>query len=152
MQAGKFRARAVEGDWGYSSKGTEQVAVLFQLVDSGEQITWYGFMTEKTSDRTIEALISCGVQDLQTLDGLGTEDVELDLAFETYEGKERLRVKWVNRLGTGGVAMKSRMDQGQKASFAAKYQGTFLKKKQEAGVPPKTDQAPAVADTDDIPF
>lgn len=154
IAAGKYRARAVSGDWGYTNNGTEQVAVLFKLADSGEQITWYGYMTERASDRAIESLLTCGVTDLQTLAGLDSNEVELDITHETYNGKESARVNWVNRLGSGGVAMKSRMSDTDKARFTARFQGQFLKKKAELGG--ANDSTPAgskaTGTDDDIPF
>lgn len=153
IQPGKYRARAVEGDYGVAQTGTEQVAILFELLDTGEQITWYGYLSDRAADRTIESLITCGVTDLQTLAGLGSEEVELDIEHDTYNGTTRARVKWVNRLGSGGVGLKNRMTDGQKASFAARFQGTFLKKRQELGAGANdTERPPATGTDDDIPF
>lgn len=154
IAAGKYRARAVSGDWGYTGNGNEQVAVLFQLADTGEKITWYGFMTDKTADRTIESLLSCGVTDLQSLSGIDANEVELDIAHDTYNGNTKAKVNWVNRLGSGGVAMKSRMGDTDKARFAARFQGQFLKKKAEQGG--TNDSTPAggksTGTDDDVPF
>ena len=150
--AGRFRATAKEGDYGYAKTGTEQVAVLFEL-ETGSRLTWYGYLTEKTQDRTIESLLHCGVSNIETLAGLGSKEVELVVQHEAdQEGKTRARVAFVNALGSGGVAMKTRMSDGARKSVAARLKGNFMKMQREQGVAPalKRDDAP-LAD-DDIPF
>jgi len=61
---GTYRARATEAEFGFTNTGTEQVAVLFEVVEDGEfqgeRITWFGFFTDATSERTIQALRVCG--------------------------------------------------------------------------------------------
>ncbi len=61
LNPGKYRARPIAAALGLTSKGTDQIAVTFELLDpAGERITWYGFFTEKTTDRTLESLRHCG--------------------------------------------------------------------------------------------
>ena len=63
LAAGNYRGRPVRAALGTSSKGTEQIAVEFELIEpAGERMTWYGFFTEATTDRTIESLRHCGWQ------------------------------------------------------------------------------------------
>jgi hypothetical protein len=149
--AGRFRARAVEGAWGHTQNGTEQVAVLFRL-ETDRNLTWYGFMTDKTSERTMAALITCGVSDLESLQGLADNEVELVVEHEEYNGKVSARVQWVNALGTGGVALKDKVEGTEKAAMLAKHRGNFLKLRREAGVQTDPAQRPAPNDNDDIPF
>jgi hypothetical protein len=157
---GRFRAKAVEGDYGHANTGTEQIAVLFEL-ETGSRLTWYGYLTEKTQERTLEALINCGVTDLETLDGLGSKDVELVIQHEDDQnGVARARVAFVNALGSGGVAMKNKMGEGARRSVAARLKGNFVKMQREHGVTPATTgrnsrkSAPAeeIGADDDIPF
>lgn len=152
---GRFRARAVEGAWGQSQSGTEQVAVMFEL-ESGSKMTWYGYLTEKTSERTMNSLIACGVSDLETLAGLGDEDVEVVIEHETYNDKTRAKIQWVNRLGSGGVAMKNKAEGSALKSMLKKHQGNFLKLQKQAGGAPapanRQSKKAAGAGDDDIPF
>lgn len=153
-EEGRFRARGIEGAWGHSKSGTEQVAVLFELED-GARLTWYGYLTEKTAERTMNSLIACGVTDLETLEGLGNDEVELVIEHETYEGTTRAKIQWVNRLGSGGVAMQNKAEGSALKSMLKKHQGNFLKLKKEQGVAPQSRPAPARGATgtdDDIPF
>lgn len=149
---GRFRARAIEGAWGHTQTGTEQVAVLFEL-ETGKRLTWYGFMTDKTSERTMNALITCGVTDLLTLEGLTSNEVDLVVEHDTYNGKTTAKVVWVNPLGSGGVALKDKVEGSERAAMLAKHQGNFLKLKKAAGVATGPAQPPpAPNDNDDIPF
>lgn len=152
-ETGRFRARAVEGAWGHTSNGVVQVAVQFQL-ETGAKLTWYGFMTEKTEERTMNSLIACGVSDLESLTGLGSDEVEVTVEHDTYNGNTRAKIAWVNRLGEGGVALKNKATPQEAKSFLSKHKGNFLKLQKATGAaPPKPAGKPAAAQQkDDIPF
>jgi hypothetical protein len=149
---GRFRAKAKTWDFGESEKGTEQIAVDFEIVDGderGRRITWYGYFTEKTEERTIESLRICGWvgDDISGIVDLPNE-VELVIEPETYEGKTRSRVKWVNR--AGGLALKTRLDEGRKASLAERLRGRIAAVDQKLAA-----SAPAGAGAEpkgDVPF
>ena len=91
----------------------------------GAELVWYGYFTEKTEERTVEALITCGCTNLATLEGVTSNVVQLTVELEPHylTGEPTSRVKWVNRLG--GVAMKSRMSDGQAKGLAARMQTKF---------------------------
>lgn len=139
----KVQGRAREWALGHSSNGTEQIAVLFDYVDSeGPQtITWFGYFTEAACDRTIEALRYCGWEgdDFGRLEGLDKNEVELVLENDTYEGKTRLKVQWVNRLAA--LALKAPMDSNQIAAFAARMRGKAVASRQKMAAP-RTQQQP----------
>src|ERR1043165_6427356 len=101
IEPGNYRARATAAELGFTSKGSEQIAVSFELLDHpGQFVTWYGgFSTEKKGDakmtqceRTFESLRFCGwdKDDLTNLDGIDTNEVSLTIANEEdLEGKLR---------------------------------------------------------------
>lgn len=77
LQAGTYKAVAVPVDvdgmstyaqFGMTKGGngkapTKQVAVQFELLEgpaAGARLTWFGYFTEKTWQRTVEALRYCG--------------------------------------------------------------------------------------------
>lgn len=134
IQPGTYAARATDAVLGYTSNGSEQVAVAFVLLDDkGQQtvthITWYGFFTEKTTERTIQALRHCGWQgdDLSELSTVGSADVELVIDDEPdLQGQMRTRVRWVNALGSSAPAIKDRMGDAQRKAFAAKMRGMVV--------------------------
>lgn len=130
IPAGTYTAKATGSfDFGKAAKGTEQVAVEFEILDgpeAGRCLTWFGFFTEATTERTIESLRYAGWQgdDITTLDGLGSRRVSLVVEHESYNGKVIAKVQWVNRFGGMGVVkLKQPMDEKQKRQFAAKMKG-----------------------------
>jgi hypothetical protein len=144
--AGTHRARAKEWALGMSSTGKEQIGVMFAIVGGehdGRHITWFGYFTDNTVDRTIESLRHCGwsSDSLTELDTLDTNEVELVVEDEYYEGKTRSRVKWVNR--PSRLQMKGPMSAGQAQEFAQRLMGRVIAHKQKAGggqgqTPPST--------------
>lgn len=87
-----------------SSKGTEQVAVEFRLAegpDNGSRITAYLALTEGRLPYTVKELRICGWQgdDLSNLDSIKGNEVELVLDEDTYNGKTRVKVAFINRPG-----------------------------------------------------
>lgn len=154
---GHFKAKKIGGDCGYTSKGAEQVAILFQLVDGGDTYTWYGHFTDKTTENTLKTLAILGVEN--DLSNIGEpSDEEFTLVLQEEQDKEtgemRTKVRWVNK--GDGVALKTRMDAGQRAQFAKRIAGGLTKAKRELGAaaPSNGTKAAAKSDADDseIPF
>ncbi len=140
IEAGKYKARAIPGSaqFGRASTGTEQVAVTFALLDerlAGEEITWVGnFANEQGTEISIKALQAAGwaSDDLGDMTGLGDTEVQLVVEVETYEGKPRAKVRWVNK-GGAGFAFKDVMDRGGLASLANRIKGQAIALRAEAG-------------------
>ena len=58
MQVGKHTAVVAQLDLGEAGTGTPQMCVRFKITEGeckDEEITWYGYLTEKTAKRTIES-------------------------------------------------------------------------------------------------
>jgi len=132
---GTHRARALSAGLGYSSNGKEQVGVDFQILEGeheGEHITWWGYFTEATVDKTVEALRTCGWEGDDLCDLTGIEKNHVDLVVQakeftnpkTGEVRDGVEVRWINR--AGGMQMRDKMDQGQAAAFAAKMRGRVV--------------------------
>lgn len=152
---GHHRARALDGVLGYTLNGNEQIAVLFQLLDGelqGQRITWYGYFTEKTTERTFESLEHCGWEgdDLSDLTGIDRNEVTLVVEHETGEdGVRRARVRWVN--SSGGIAMKDRMEPGDAKAFASRMRGALVARRQQKGQAPAAQQRQATSRTNAQP-
>lgn len=117
-----YRARAQEWSLGESSKGTPYVAVRFAVLSEGaqwQQLTWYGYCSDATADRTIESLRLMGWQgdDITQLSGLDANDVDLVVELEEYEGKQSPRVRWVNK--PGGLAIAQPLEGDKLKAFGA---------------------------------
>jgi hypothetical protein len=142
---GTWKAKPLEAALGYASTGTEQVAVALRLLegpDSGQVVTWYGYFTDKTIERTFESLRYMGwsSDDLGDLSTVGTMDPYIVLGDEAdQQGVVRTRVMWVNDPGGGGVALKDRMNAGDIAAFAQRMKGKAIALGQaRAAAPPTT--------------
>ena len=152
LDAGTYRAHAVEGALGETKAGREQVAVKFRLLEEGlpmSTITWYGYFTEKTTNSTFRALRDAGWrgQDVSDLSDLSREDApEVDLVIEHEVGQDgvtRAKVRWVN--GVGGVALGAQMSPDKAKVFAAKMRGKLAAFDKDSGASARAVAAQAPA-------
>lgn len=162
LKSGTFTIKGVRGMLGFTNSGKEQVAVELSVVDEGdffgERITWYGYFTELTFDRTLESLRILGWNgdDLSDLSGIDQNEAQAVIEEEEYDGKLRLKVKWIN--AKGGLALQKPMSDGEASAFAARMKGRVLAHKQKNGGPsaaPRStgrDDSPPPPGDDDIPF
>lgn len=130
MEPGDYRAKAIEAVLGRSSKGTEQVAVRFALLDFPQQtITWYGFFSDAAFEITMRGLRAAGftgdnLADLSSLREDVSPEVVLVVEHDEYQGKVRARVKFIN--GLGGMAVKDALDDVEAKAFAQRMKGRVL--------------------------
>lgn len=167
LSPGTFRAVAIGAVLGMTETGKEQIAVQFETLEpEGERITWYGYFTDGTFERTIESLRHCGWRGNDLIEfaagrplpeGFGAE-VEIVVDEEEFNGRTRLKVRWVN--GSGGIAVKNTLDESQARAFSARMKSRVaaLQAKNGTRAPAATSapsmrgaQATHPAD-DDIPF
>lgn len=102
---GKYLAKAVRARFDQSSqKGTVFIEVEFVLNESGDNLRWRGFLTEKTIERTMETM---ALLDWNNDENFGpgsvnvNKDVQLVVELEPDQAdptKEYPRVRWVNDL------------------------------------------------------
>lgn len=165
LPEGKFAAVARGAVLSESSKSkTPQVVVTFEITTAeyaGTTIDWFGFLTDKTTERTIESLRYAGWKgsDLADLSDLGKTDtpvVEIVIEHEEYEGKSRPKVQWVNRVGRGGKALPA-ADAKKLAAKMRKAIAVVDQKLKGEGFSSGTRRAPgpdlkATGSDDDIPF
>lgn len=162
---GTFRAKAIHAVLDQANTGTWQAVIRFSILDeeyAGAEITAWLYCSEAALPRTVEALRYCGWEgdDLNDLSTVGSKDCELVIVEDEYNGKVRLKVKWVNELGSGGVR-ESRTPEDQRKAFAAKMRGSILALGAKNGgksAPAPKSKAPAPVselppvDDSDIPF
>lgn len=152
MNNGFYRAVAKEAKLGTTGTNKEQVAVLLETMHeetgelTGETITWFGYFTEKATERTLESLRLLGWQgsDLADLSTVGTKEVVIVVEAEEYKGVWRPKVKWINDPESGGIALKAPLDDAKAKQFAAKMKGTVLAFDKKASAP-KVNGSPLAA-------
>lgn len=162
---GRHLVRVLGHVLGKSGTGTPHIAVSFEN-EAGDRITWYGYLSEKALDRTVESLQILG-WDFQADNGLidrlnGTDTLvnnmaEIVVEHEVYEGKINAKVKWVNAVG-GGLA--AAIPDSDAATLAASLRARIMTSKKVA---PSTRPSAAASspagvgagnddELDDLPF
>jgi len=138
IEKGTYPARAVEWKLGITSQGTEHIAVLLQLED-GRQITWYGYFTEKTMERTLDSLEYMGWdgEDITNPVGLDRNTVFVVVEHKEHDGKTYAEARWINR--AGGLAVKEELAGGALHAFKERMQGAVMARKQRR---PPADRPP----------
>lgn len=165
---GKYQAVPTEACLAITGTGSEQIAVRFDIIDMpGTSVTWYGFFTDATFDRTIESLRACGwtgsdLDDFAFGSPLPAEFCnQVQVVIEHEEGNDgitRAKVRWVN--SAGGLSVKNPIDAVQAKTFAARMRGRIIALDSSKGITPKKAQPkPAVKaapaqdfDDSNIPF
>jgi len=166
---GKYRACAQGAEFGTNDNGNDFCMVNFKISEgelTGETISaWLYFSTDKNTERSIESLRYCGCtfpgNDITNTEGIGSREVELVVEHETWEGKTRAKVKWINS-GGAGVKAEQKMNAGAKKNFAQRMKAKLVAGGNSAPASnPAADRVrSAVNDTfggpklsnDDIPF
>lgn len=155
-------ARAKKWDYDSTSTGKTRLRVLFELGGdyAGRHLTWDGYFSEGAFARTVESLEHMGWEgtDLSDVQGLDKNEVVLVVSQETYEGKTRNRINWVNR--QADLRIFKPLDDAEKKNFANEMQGKLLLLRQgkpnngpPRPSPAKQNGAPApVKSLDEIPF
>lgn len=136
---GTYPAIAVQngdGSWmqlGESKeKKTKQVIVNVKITEgehAGKVRAWIGFFTPDTVDRTLESLRNFGFKgDDLSVDEPLTNPINIVIKHETYEGKTRERVAWINKPGGGGMKMERQLSGDDRRLFAATLKSKFAAK------------------------
>jgi len=103
-EEGSFLGKVSEPIYGWlgeSKTGTRFIRVPVTITTEGAQkgktIDWYGYLTDRTQDRTVEALEHCfGIDwDWNNINFAGKE-VEVVVEQEEYNGKTSFKAKWLN--------------------------------------------------------
>ena len=179
LQKSKYTARAIgAAQFAPSKNGNQQIAIPMEVTQgeyTGETITWIAVFHDTAdrngvtgSERIIQSLQYMGWQgddlsELVEIDDaqarqLLPNEVSIACDVETYEGKTRLKVQWVNEAGSGRFAFKEAASKSDLRSFAAQMKSTVRSVRGAAGSAPKkngTAPAPRPAQSsmdDDLPF
>lgn len=129
MPVGTCRAVAENAALSKTKTGKEQIAILLRSVDDPNcSITWYGYFTEGTFERTIQSLRYLGWRgnDLYEFrNGLPSEcksEVEIVVEDErNLEDKLVRKVRWIN--SGGGLGVKEVLNEADARTFAATMRG-----------------------------
>jgi hypothetical protein len=127
VAAGFYKGRAIAGSAQFAineSNGNESIAIDVDLGEVGQFTTFLHF-TDAASPYAIERLRACGWKgdDLANLDGIDTNEITVQVKYETYQGKERMKVDIAT--GGGRIKLENQMSEQQKRAFAARMRGAL---------------------------
>jgi hypothetical protein len=163
---GRYRAVAVPVDtdsgsvwaqFGLSKESkSQQVVVNFEILEgeaAGQKIAWFGYFSDKTVDKTMEALRNCGWKSDDIMDCVTSpleQEVSLVVEHENDQktGKPRPRIRWVNRPGGGGLKLETPMDDKDLRMFAAKLKVKAKSIKPVDGAKPDRSAPPSANGAD----
>lgn len=127
LPEGYYRAKARSAKMEATQAGNPVVVLDFELTEGeyvGQRIKWDGYFSDKTAERSIEALIHCGwtTGDLSDLTGIDANVVSLQIKHEpVFKGEGmRARVAYVNK--DRGPKVDRSLDPATVASFAEQMQ------------------------------
>ncbi len=122
IQAGSYRGKAIAGSeqYGQTSNGNDQVVLDLELIDIGEKVSTFLVFSDKSAPYSVERLRALGWRgnDLSDLSGIDENEVDVGVAYEDYQGEQKMKVQI---LTGGGVVLKNKLDDKGKRAFAAKY-------------------------------
>lgn len=95
---GRYSATVSSAEFGESQNGTPFLALSFNT-DQGESITGWLYLSEKAlpgSLRTLRDAFEFDNDFDTVLEQVNNKPCSITVELEEYEGKERLKVKWIN--------------------------------------------------------
>src|SRR5678816_1758729 len=123
IQAGTYRGRGIAGSeqYGVTSKGNDQIVLDLELLDIGARVSTFLIFTDNSAEYELARLRALGWtgNDLGRLAGIDANEVEVEVKYEQWEGKQQMKVQI--RTGGGRVVLKQQMDDKAKRAFGAKF-------------------------------
>ena len=121
IPAGYYKGRALAGSEQYGSKdGTDQIALDVSVPSLNRTFTTFLYFTDAAAPYAIERLRACGWKgdDITKLVGIDGNEVDVQIKYEVYNGKEQMKVEIAT--GGGTIKLQSVMDEKQKRQFGAR--------------------------------
>lgn len=146
IEAGRYKGRGIAGSeqYGTTQNGTDQIVVDLQL-ESGLTVSTFLYFSDKAAKYSIQRLRALGWSgtDLADLTGIDSNDVDVDISYEEYQGELKMKVNIV----TGGTVTLDRpLDDKGKKAFAARFRA------HAAAVPAAKTPNGTAPSKSDIPF
>jgi len=145
IPAGTYAVRAIKGSeqYGYAKTGTPQVGIDLEFIGGeheGATATTVLYFSENAKKYAFERLRALGWSgdDVGDLTGIDTNEAQATVTYESFEGKERMKVDI--RTGGGGMRFEKTMDAAQRRAFGAQLRGDAAASR-PAGAP--ASRAPA---------
>lgn len=152
IEAGTYRGRAIAGSeqYGTTSNGNDQIVIDLEL-DTGERVSTFLVFSQKAAKYSMDRLRALGWTgtDLTNLAGIDTNEVQVEVRYEEYNGEEKMKVE----IRTGsGVVLKDKMDDNAKKAFGAKFKALAMKTPAATSTPAPPKAAPKPSPRQDDGF
>ncbi len=112
--------------WGPGTpKSPFTAAVCFEVLNgpqAGQKITAFLYFGENSVERTLESLRACGFtgDDIDKfVDQSPDIECQIVVEHETYEGKTRAKVRWINKAGGGAFTFEKPLDAPSLRKYSA---------------------------------
>jgi hypothetical protein len=133
----------IYGWLGESKNGTRFIRVPVTIATEGAQkgktIDWYGYLSEKTQERTIEILESCfGVNWNWDNINFAGQEVEVVVEQDDYNGKVSFKAKWLNNPNFDRTNNGKSPEEVEAAKAEAKAKAADIAKELAASMPRRT--------------
>ncbi len=111
IKNGRYVAKLLDYGIGVSKTGNAQALVMFKYKDNdgdSHDLTWFGSFHPNAAEFTCKSLVTLdfkGDDPSVLADGIksgvlnANKEVELVVEWETYNGKENARIKYINEVG-----------------------------------------------------
>lgn len=142
---GEYPVRAVGARIGAAGTNTIQIGIRLRITDGdhkGKTITWYGSFTDESEHITIRAMRALGHVGDDVYDHRAMLSDNADISatavveHETYQGKKRAKVNWINGGDGGAIVMSKELSEGEAQRFRERMRGSFQRSAGGAGGPP----------------
>jgi hypothetical protein len=159
MKPGKYKAYVLDKIISENKSGNPQVVISLDVEFSdGERhvMNYYGQLSEKAAEYTMNALVACGIQGNSVADPI-TKGLEVSVTVAEeigQDGKSRLKIAWINKPSSMGIPM----DESKARMALKKFEGQLaaLRQNQPTTRPLKNYapklQEPDFSDSEDVPF
>ena len=168
VAAGFYKGRGVAGSEQYATNpnnGNDQIAIDVEIPSLNRAFTTFLYFSDAAAPYAIDRLRACGWQgdDLSNLAGIDANEVDVQIKYEVFDGKERMKIDIAT--GGGRVKLENVMTPQQRKAFAARMKPALKGAAATTQSLPRQYPAPRAAQTpaqdtaqhydasgDDIPF
>lgn len=153
IEPGIYLGRAIAGSeqYGSTSNGNDQIVININLLDLGETVSTFLVFSDKAAPWSMKRLRALGWtgSDLTNLEGIDSQDVDVEVKYEEYQGEMKMKVQIV---AGGTVTLENQFDDKGKKAFAAKFASLAKSTTPAKAAKPASRSDATPSSADDIPF
>lgn len=148
IQPGKYAAKIV--DYGVSTTKSGEPTIVIRFGWDNKSLIWNGSLKDgKAQEITLKTLVRLGLSDDDKIENLADgiesglldtkQEFEIDVQMDTYEGKTRPRIAWVNLIGGSGFRHSMNKDEFKVKIGGMNLKGSIKALRKELGMAPRSE-------------